>query len=476
MPEPGPIQATDSVPIITEEGLNRDLTNRHLQMLGLGGAIGVGLFLASGMAIHNAGPSLLLSYAVGGISVFLVLRALGELALYRPVSGSFASYAGEFLGPFAGYMSGWTYWFAYVVAGMAESTAVGLYLHRLVPGIPQWIPAFVMLMVMIIANIISVRFFGEAEFWFALIKVIALIGFIILGVVMVILGLVGVSHSASISNLWAHGGFFPHGFVEPITAMQVVILSLFGLEGVGIAAGETANPESTLPRAINQLVRRIMALYLGAVATLMCLVVWSKFNADTSPFIQVFEHLGFHHAKTLVYFVVITAALSAGTSSLFVTARMLFSLSEYRQAPHIFARLSARKIPTAAVYLSAFVMLLGVILNYIVPERAFAYITSFGTLLGLISWAVILTAHLGYWRAVKSGKITRGTFRMPGAPYTNLVVLAVLGLVAVLFGFHQNSRVALYIAPVWFAALFLGYLAILHRNRTRPDVPPASDG
>src|SRR5450755_4597989 len=236
------------------EDFHRGLKERHIQMIAIGGAIGVGLFLGSAKAIQQAGPSLLLSYAVAGVAIFLIMRALGELLLYRPVSGSFATYADEFVGPWAGFATAWTYWLMWVVIAMAEITAAGIYMQYWIPGLPQWVPALVALVVLLGVNLIAVGLFGEFEFWFAIIKVVTIIGMILLGLAIIVLGISDLSHTASFSNLWSHGGFFPKGFKGPFLALQIVRFAFLGVELIGVTAGEAQNPEKTIPSAINKVI------------------------------------------------------------------------------------------------------------------------------------------------------------------------------------------------------------------------------
>ncbi|MFE0755838.1 amino acid permease [Inquilinus sp. NPDC058860] len=445
--------------------LARRLKSRHIHMIAIGGAIGVGLFLGSGKAIAKAGPGLLLSYAIGGIAIFFIMRALGELLLHKPVAGSFATYAEEFVGPFAGFATGWSYWFMWVVIGMAEITAVGVYVHYWLPDVPQWIPALATLAVLTLVNIVAVRLFGELEFWFALIKVVTIVALILGGLAVIVFGIGDLGQGASVSNLWSHGGFLPFGVLGAVLALQMVMFAYQGVELIGVTAGEAEDPAQVLPRATNGVIWRILIFYLGALAVIMSLLPWTQLDPNASPFVFVFDKLGLSAAADVINLVVITAAASSCNSGLFSNGRMLFTLARSGQAPRAFARVSRNHVPVAGIAASAAVMLIGVGLNYVVPEEAFIWVTSISLVGSLWTWGIIMIAHLGYRRAVARGETQAVAFRMPGAPVANWLVVAFLVLVAVFLGFDPSTRVALYVAPVWFALLIAGYRLTGARRR-----------
>ncbi|MBA8880120.1 amino acid permease [Phyllobacterium myrsinacearum] len=437
--------------------LARKLKSRHIHMIAIGGAIGVGLFLGSGKAISMAGPGLLLSYAVGGIAVFFIMRALGELLLHKPVAGSFATYAEEYVGPFAGFATGWSYWFMWVVIGMAEITAVGVYIHYWLPNVPQWVPAMVTLAVLYIVNVVAVRLFGELEFWFALIKVVTIVALILGGLAVIVFRIGELGQQASFSNLWTHGGFLPFGALGAVLALQMVMFAYQGVELIGVTAGEAENPEDVLPRATNGIIWRILIFYLGALAVIMALLPWNQLDPNTSPFVFVFDKLGLSIAADVINFVVITAAASSCNSGIFSNGRMLFTLARAGQAPRIFGRVSRNHVPFYGITASTAVMSIGVVLNYVVPEQAFIWITSISLVGSLWTWSIIMIAHLGYRRAVARGEANPVHFRMPGAPVANWLVVAFLLMVAVFLGFDPSTRVALYVAPIWFGLLAIAY-------------------
>ncbi|MFC5643451.1 amino acid permease [Kitasatospora cinereorecta] len=447
-----------------EEGYERGLGGRQIQMIAIGGAIGTGLFLGAGTAISKAGPSLLLSYAVAGLVIFVIMRALGELLTYRPVSGSFAEYAREFLGPFAGFATGWTYWLFWVVTGMAETTAAAVYVRYWAPGVPQWLSALAFLVVLYAANLISVKLFGELEFWFSMVKVTAIIGMILIGVGVLTLGFGDAGQSASLTHLWAGGGFFPQGIGATVMTLQIVMFAYCGVELVGVTAGESANPEQTLPRAINTLPWRIALFYVGALLVILALVPWTEFRPGVSPFVVAFGRVGIPAAAGIVNFVVLTAALSSCNSGMYSTGRMLRDLALRGEAPRMLTALNRRRTPAAAITLSCLLMGVGVVLNYLVPARAFEYITAVATVCGLWTWAAILLSQIRYRAAWQGGRLPAPAFRAPGGLWRSRAALAFLAAVLVLIALDPASRISLYVFPGWALALAVGYRVLVRRD------------
>ncbi|HZT03385.1 MAG TPA: amino acid permease [Steroidobacteraceae bacterium] len=441
----------------SESNLSRNLHNRHIQLIALGGTIGVGLFLGSAQAIHNAGPGLLLTYVVGGTAILFIMRALGELLTYRPVAGSFATYADEFCGPFAGFITGWSYWFNWVVSVMAETTAIGIYVRYWIPWMPQWLPPLIVLIVLYGANLVAVRMFGELEFWFALIKVVAIMALILAGLGVIFFHFGDFGSQASFTNLWTHGGFLPFGTLGVLLTLQIVMFAYSGVELIGVTAGEAENPAVVLPRATNGIIFRILLFYLGALIVIMALVPWNQLSPDTSPFVFVFQKLGIPAAASIINAVVITAAASSCNSGIFSTGRMLYSLACRGQSPRVFASVNRQNVPAAAIHASAAIMLVGVFLNYEVPKHVFTWVTSIVLIGTLLPWGMIMAAHLGYRRAVREGRAAGSTFRMPGAPVVNYLVIAFLLFVTAMLWLQPDTRVALYVAPFWFGLLAVGY-------------------
>lgn len=446
------------------EGYERGLGNRQIQMIAIGGAIGTGLFLGAGKAISKAGPSLILAYAIAGLVIFFIMRALGELLMYRPVSGSFSDYAREFLGPFWGYVTGWTYWLFWVVTGITEVTAAAAYVQYWNKGIPQWASALVFTVVLYFVNLISVKLFGELEFWFSMVKVTAIIGMILIGIGVITLGFSKAGDTASFNLLWNHGGFFPKGIGGTLMTLQIVMFAFLAVELVGVTAGEAANPKKTLPKAINTVPWRIAVFYLGALIIILSIVPWTEFMPGVSPFVAAFAKIGLPAGAGIVNFVVLTAALSSCNSGMYSTGRMLRDLSLNGQGPKFFAQLSKKGLPFRGTTFSAALMLVGVWINYQWPGKAFDYVVSFATISGMWAWIMILVAQLRYRRKADRGELPQSELKAPGAPWTSLFALAFIFMVIVLMGIDKDARISLYCAPGWAAIMWVSYLVLKKRN------------
>ncbi|MEU5212747.1 amino acid permease [Streptomyces sp. NPDC020742] len=453
-----------------DEGYRRGLSARQIQMMAIGGAIGTGLFYGSSTGIAEVGPSLVACYAAAGIVIFFVMRALGELLTYRPTSGSFADYAREFCGPFAGFITGWSYWAAWVAACMAEVTAAGHYIAYWWPAVPVWATAAGALTVLFVANLVSVTLFGELEFWFATIKVVAITALIVIGVGVLTFGFSSLGQDASVRHLWADGGFAPHGAWKTMAAMQGVVFAYLGIELIGLTAGEAENPKQTLRKAINTLPVRIAVFYIGALIILLSVLSWTRYTPGVSPFVQVLAQVGIPGAAGIMNFVVLTAALSSCNSGIYSASRMVRGLAVNGEAPKAMRNLTSRHLPLPALVLSTLVMGIGVVVNVVSPDKAFVYVTSVSACAGLWTWAVILIAHLRYRSKARAGLLPAVDFRMPGAPVTNWIALAALVFVVVLMATSSDTRLGLYVWAVWCTILTIGYQAT---KRRAPQPAPA---
>lgn len=440
----------------SERTLKRGLKNRHIQLIAIGGAIGTGLFLGAGKSIHLAGPSIMLVYLIIGVALFFMMRALGELLLYKTSTGSFAEFAETFIGPWAGFITGWTYWFCWIATGIAEITAVGQYIKFWFPAVPQWIPALACVLILFLINMAAVKAFGEIEFWFALIKIITIIALIVIGLIMVFMGFHSHDTQASFSNLWRHGGFFPNGASGFILAFQMAVFSFVGIELVGVTAGETLDPEKTIPKAINNIPIRILIFYIGALFIIMSIYPWNGIDPASSPFVKVFALIGIPAAAGIINFVVLTAAASSCNSGIFSTSRMLYSLGGEGKAPKGLKALNHRNIPAPALIASTLVLLVGVLLNYLLPDEVFTLVTSIATICFIWVWGVILVSHLRY-RKMMPDVAKKNPFKMPLAPFINWVVLAFFVFVIVVLAFAADTRIALFVTPIWFILLIIAY-------------------
>ncbi|MFS0781987.1 amino acid permease [Bacillus sp. 1P06AnD] len=454
-----------STQLTEEKQLERGLKNRHIQLIAIGGAIGTGLFLGAGKSIHLAGPSIMLVYLIIGMFLFFVMRAMGELLIYKSSTGSFIEFAEEFIGPWAGFITGWTYWFCWIATGIAEITAVGVYVKFWIPSVPQWIPALACVLILLIINMTAVKAFGEIEFWFALIKIVAIVALIIIGLILIFMGYSSNETTATFSNLWSYGGFFPNGATGFLLAFQMAVFSFVGIELVGVTAGETMDPQKSIPKAINSIPIRILLFYIGALLIIMSIYPWSGIDPAESPFVRVFSLIGIPAAAGIINFVVLTSAASSCNSGIFSTGRMLFTLANDHKAPKRLGNLSSRNIPAPALLFSSFVLLIGVLLNYLLPDEVFTLVTSIATICFIWVWGVIIVSHLRY-RKTMPENARNNPFRMPLAPFSNWLVLIFFVFVIVLLGFADDTRIALFVTPVWFLILIIAYLFMKSKTRS----------
>jgi AAT family amino acid transporter len=437
----------------SKKELHRGLEERHITLMSLGAAIGVGLFLGSASAIKLAGPGILLAYGFSGLIMFFIMRALGEMAIQKPVAGSFSRYARDYLGPLAGYLTGWNYWFLWVVTCMAEITAVGIYMGYWFPDVPNWIWALAALVIMTTVNFLAVKAYGELEFWFALIKIVTIVAMVLMGIGMIAFGIGNGGIATGIHNLWKHGGFFPNGIRGVLLSLQMVMFAYLGIEMIGVTAGEVKNPEKSLAKAIDSVFWRILIFYVGALFVIMSIYPWEEIGTKGSPFVLTFEKMGIPSAAGIINFVVLTAALSSCNSGIFSTGRMLFNLAQDGQAPKQYGRLTRGGVPGIAVLASAGALLIGVLLNYVVPAKVFTWVTSIATFGAIWTWAVILLSQIRYRKSLQPGEQKQLKYKMPLFPYASYISLAFLAVVIGLMAYSPDTRIALVVGPLWFAIL-----------------------
>ena len=440
----------------SQQELKRGLKNRHVQLLAIGGAIGTGLFLGSGRSISLAGPSILLTYMITGIICFFIMRALGELLLSNLNHHSFIDFVEEYLGDRAAFITGWTYWFCWLSLAMADLTAVGLYMQYWIPWMPQWIPALIVLGILLVMNLTAVKHFGEMEFWFALIKVVAIVSLIIIGLIMILTGFTTNAGAAAFDNLWNYGGWFPNGTMGFILSFQMVVFAFTGIELVGLTAGETENPKKVIPMAINNIPLRIILFYIGSLAIIMSIYPWIAVDPNSSPFVAVFNAVGILAAASIVNFVVLTSAASATNSGIFSTSRMIYALSKRGHAPSRMKRLTNHAVPYQATLFSAAALLFTVVLNYVMPESVFIMITSISTFCFIYIWAIIVVCHLKY-RKQRPELAKQSTFKMPLYPFMNYLILAFFLFILVVLALQSDTRIALMFTPFWFILLWAFY-------------------
>ena len=444
--------------------LERQLSNRHIQLIAIGGAIGTGLFMGSGKTISAAGPSVIFVYMIIGFMLFFVMRAMGELLLSNLHYKSFSDFAGDLLGPWAGFFTGWTYWFCWVVTGIADVIAIAGYANELVPGIPLWIPGVVTIGILLVLNLVTVKAFGETEFWFALIKIVAIVALILTGLFMILSGFKSEAGPATVENLWIHGGFFPNEFMGFVAGFQIAVFAFVGIELVGTTAAETKDPEKNLPKAINSIPVRILLFYVGALVILMAVTPWTQFEAGHSPFIGMFSLAGLGMAATVINLVVLTSAMSSANSGIYSTSRMVFGLAQDGDAPSIFSKLSGQKVPRNALFLTCVLLFSSVALLYAGDEvgKAFGMVTTVSAVCFMFVWSIILASYLAF-RKRRPGLHQASKFKMPGGPVMVWVVFGFFGFVLWALTTQPDTLLALLITPIWFAVLGAAW-AILRRN------------
>ncbi|WP_367342302.1 amino acid permease [Limosilactobacillus sp.] len=436
--------------------LERNLKGRHVQMIALGGTIGTGLFLGAGKTIHVAGPSIVLSYLLTGIICFLLMRAMGELLLSNLNYRTFIEPMRDYLGERTAFVAGWVYWACWVAIAMAEVTAIGMYIQLWLPHCPQWIPGLLTILILVCINLITVKAFGEVEFWFAMIKVVAILFLIGVGIVLMLMRFrTPNGYMSTPANLLKYGGFFPTGTKGFLLSFQMVVFAFAGIEMIGMTAAETANPRKIIPKAINEIPTRILLFYIGSLLIIMCIYPWNKLPANASPFVMVFKAIGIPGAASLINFVVITAAASACNSSLYTTGRMLAELTSQSRRPTIqrISRLSKKAVPARAIVVSAVIIALSSLLNYFIPSSVFTLVSSVATTSFLFIWGLIILTDLKYQQKHPESK------GMPFAPYSNWLVLIFFAFVAVVLCLSEDTFVALLLSVAVIAVVSVASLA-----------------
>ncbi|MCY9806731.1 amino acid permease [Lentilactobacillus senioris] len=444
--------------------LSRELKNRHVQLIALGGTIGTGLFLGAGESIHLAGPAILISYIIAGIACFFLMRALGELLLSDLGTNSFVDFIRKYLGDKAGFVVGWTYWTCWISIAMAELTAAGLYVQMWFPHVPVWVTALVLLAILFAMNIFTVSAFGETEFWFSIIKIVAIMGLIIAGIVMVLMSYKTPFGHASVNNLVSNG-FFAHGAKGFLLSFQMVLFSFAGVEMIGMTASETKDPEVIIPKSINEVPQRVIIFYIGSLLAIMCIYPWQQVSPDSSPFVQVFSGIGIQSAAAIINFVVLTAAASSCNSAIFTTGRMIFSMNYNAKSKFgkQLGSLSLRQIPRNGIIFSTLIIALIIILGIFLPGNLFTFISSVATTCFLFVWGMIVIAHLRYRKSVKQNNgEAQLKFKMPLFPLSDYFVLLFYAAVLVVLMMRLNTLIALIGSIIWLAILWI--ISIFRKN------------
>ncbi|RID82211.1 amino acid permease [Peribacillus asahii] len=459
---------------MSNKELKRGLEARHIQMIALGGTIGVGLFMGSASTIKWTGPSVMLAYAIAGLFIFFIMRSMGEMLYLEPTTGSFATFASNYIHPLAGYMTAWSNWFQWVIVGMSEIIAVGMYMKYWFPDLPAWVPGVIAMVILGAANLISVKSFGEFEFWFALIKIVTIVLLIVVGLGLILFGLGNDGQAIGLSNLWENGGFFTGGWTGFFFALSLVIAAYQGVELIGITAGEAKNPQKTITKAIQTIIWRILVFYIGAIFVIVTVYPWDQLDELGSPFVSTFAKVGITAAAGIINFVVITAAMSGCNSGIFSAGRMLYTLAMNGQAPKIFAKVSKNGIPVYCTIAVLVGLAIGVVLNYLAPPEIFVYVYSASVLPGMVPWFMILISQLRF-RKVKATEMGKHPFKMPFAPYSNYVTIAFLLIVLVGMWFNPSTRLSLIVGIVFLALVVVSYYMLKMDKRVPLEVKPHDD-
>jgi amino acid transporter, AAT family len=453
----------DTGVIEREHGLRRGLTTAQMTMIGLGGAIGTGLFMGSGIAIGYAGPAVLVSYLIAAFLAVVMVFSLSEMAVVHPAAGSFGAYAEMYLGPWAGFVVRYTYWMAQVIAIGSEAVAVGIYMTFWFPDVPVWMWSIGFAAVLVYVNTRAVTNFGTFEYWFAMIKVVAIVLFIILGAAHIFgLG----TEPAGFRNLTGlPGGFMPNGFAGVWMGVLMAVFSFYGIEIIAVTSGEAAEPRRSIPSALRAMALRLLIFYVLALGVMVTIVPWTQTGAtivDRSPFVRVFEHAGVAHAAGIMNFVVITAALSSMNTNLYLTSRMLFSLARGGYAPAALGRLSRHEAPVLAAVLSGLCILLAAAVSKLTP-LAYNYLLGVALFGGLVVWLFILVSHLRFRRRWKSADLP---VRAPFVPFLQIVAMGLLAAILVTMGVDRAFwNVAWIVGAPWLAFVTIAYFVWRQRQR-----------
>lgn len=463
MTEPStvPHESERNVYASEDHGLQKGMGNRQLQMIAIGSAIGTGLLLGTGSRLQTAGPFLAVLYLICGFFGYIILRSLGELIVYRPSSGSFVSYAREFYGEKAAFVTGWLYWGNWAMTLVADATAVAIYIKWFsryttwLDSVPQWLLALGVVLTILVFNMLSVKIFGELEFWFSLIKIIALVIFMVVAIAVVVMGH-PTGAETGFTLIETTGGWLPNGLLPAVIVMQGVVFAYAGIELVGTTSGETADVEKHIPKAVNNVLFRILVFYFGSVLLLTLVLPYTEYVAEVSPFVTFFESLGVAAAAPIFQLVVITAAISSLNAGLYSTGRIMYNMSIAGSGPKFGARMSKSGVPYGGIVMAAFVGLAGVFLNFIVPEMAFEIVLNLAALGTLASWAAIALAHLKFVQLSKQGNYTRPGYRSPFGTIGDWATLVFIGLVIVLMGFDYPIGSYALLATLGLVPVFMG--------------------
>ena len=456
------MEKENQVGVYKKENLNRALKSRHLQMIAIGSAIGTGLFYGSAWSIKTAGPAIILMYLISAFAVYFIMRDLGEMTVAEPVSGAFVSYANRYIHRFVGFLTGWNGFIFLLATAAAELNALGHYIQFWLPGVPIWISAFVALGMLFLVNIISVRFYGETEFWFSMIKVAAIVAMILFGLCMIFIGLGNDGVPLGLGNLYEHGGFIPNGMTGVLLSVVMVAFSYGGTENLGMAAGEAEDVEKTMRHAINATFWRLLIFYVGAMFVLVTIFPWDAISGKSSPFVEIFSHMGIPAAASIMNVVVVAAVLSTLNGLIFFCSRSFYNMSVEGNAPAFLSKVNSGNVPAVAVKVVFCTMFASVILNYFMPEQVFQLFSSVTVFAVLCNWSCIIFSHLKFRKLHElKGDAQDISFRSPWYPYSDYVAIVFMLIVVACMAIMPETRMSLVICAIWVAVVYGVYRKII---------------
>lgn len=427
--------------------LKRSMTAGQMEMISLGGAIGVGLFMGASSTIKWTGPSVLLAYIFVGVILYIVMRALGEMLYVDPGTGSFADYASEHVHPIAGYLAEWANVFQYIVVGISEVVATTEYLRFWWKGTSDWVAGVIIILFLLVANLASAKAYATLEFWFAMIKVVTIILMILLGFAVILFGFGNGGHPVGFSNLWSHGGFFTGGLKGFFFSMAIIVGSYEGIELIGISAGEVSDPHKAIVKSVKSVLWRILIFYVGAIFVIVTIYPWNKLDSIGSPFVTTFAKVGITAAASVINFVVLTAALSGANSGIYSSSRMLYKLAHEGEAPKTFGHVSKRIVPSHAIIGITSGIFVGFMLNVLAQflnkslANVFVIVYSSSVLPGMVAWFVILLAELSF-RRKNPHLMENHPFKLPLYPYSNYFALIMLVVIVVFMFINPETQIS----------------------------------
>lgn len=447
--------------------LKRSMTAGQMEMISLGGAIGVGLFMGASSTIKWTGPSVLLAYIFVGVILYIVMRALGEMLYVDPGTGSFADYASEHVHPIAGYLAEWANVFQYIVVGISEVVATTEYLRFWWKGTSDWVAGVIIILFLLVANLASAKAYATLEFWFAMIKVVTIILMILLGFAVILFGFGNGGHPVGFSNLWSHGGFFTGGIKGFFFSMAIIVGSYEGIELIGISAGEVSDPHKAIVKSVKSVLWRILIFYVGAIFVIVTIYPWNKLDSIGSPFVTTFAKVGITAAASVINFVVLTAALSGANSGIYSSSRMLYKLAHEGEAPKTFGHISKRIVPSHAIIGITSGIFIGFMLNVLAQflnkslANIFVIVYSSSVLPGMVAWFVILLAELRF-RRKNPHLMENHPFKLPLYPYSNYFALIMLVVIVVFMFINPETQISVAVGA---AVLIIAALVYVVKHR-----------